>query len=90
MALDYSQRHHKSKYALIFTRESCTINILRARAVVQESVAGSSALVRFETYKCFTGGFTLMVRIGDGYAEQQVEVLYCWSWGADMLCCREK
>lgn len=81
LALDYSQRYYKSKYAWIFSsKESCTINTLKARAADQESMA-SSALVKFSTYNCFAGGFSLTAGSGEGFAQQQVVVLECWSWG---------
>lgn len=95
LALDYSQRYYKGKYALIFSSKgSCTINTLKARAADQESMARTSALVKFNTYNCFAGGFSLTARSGEGFAQQQVVVLECWSWGAKgtatILCGRGK
>lgn len=95
LALDYSQRYLKSKYAVIFSNElTCTINILRNRAADQETVARSSTLVKFNIYKCFAGNFSLIVRTGEDFAQQPVVVLECESWGAEgtanTLCCRGK
>lgn len=94
LALDCSRRYYKSKYASIFPSEgSCTV-ILRTRAADQESMARSSALVKFDTYNCFAGGFSLTVRTGVGFAQRQVVVLEGWSWGAEgtanTLCRRGK